>query len=210
MCNPAVAMAAVAVASSLAQSKAQADAASAHNAATAQTHENARIAANNQYTNAQARHVQQVREAQNEAYDASLEKNAAVALGRAAAGSSGVSGISVDALLASEAEKGARNVYKIEDKMDYSTVEYLNNVNSAKTEGDMRIAANPFVSGPSTGGMLLDAAFKGGTAYFMAGGKAPGMDGIFSIGGTNATGAMPSNPGVSQGPSDALTKIWGR
>jgi hypothetical protein len=177
MCNPAIAMVGLAVASSIAQKKAADDAATAQNAAAAQTQMNANIVANQQYTQAGARHAQQVHEAQNMSYDASLEKNAAVALGRAAAGSSGVSGISVDALLASENNKGERNLDKLHDRMDYSTVEYLNNVNSIHNEARGRIDAAPMTSGPDMGSFLLTTAFKAGSSYFAAGGSVPGIGG---------------------------------
>lgn len=170
MCDPATAMAILMATKAGADHNAQISAAKAQNRAARQTQENAATAARNKYLAQQQQFIEESRAVQQEGYDAELAKEAAVSTGTASAANAGVTGISVDALLASEVGKGAVNQGRIQDKMSNLELGFLNAVKGSEIEAKSRIDAAKYQKGPSLAEGVLNVAVGAASGYFMGGG----------------------------------------
>lgn len=170
MCDPVTAMAILMATKAGADHNAQVSAAKAQNRAARQTQENAATAARNKYLAQQQQFIEESRAVQQEGYDAELAKEAAVSTGTASAANAGVTGISVDALLASEVGKGAVNQGRIQDKMSNLELGFLNAVKGSEIEAQSRIDAAVYQKGPSLAEGVLNVAVGAASGYYMGGG----------------------------------------
>ena len=170
MCDPATAMAVLMAVKAGADHNGQVEATEAQNKAARQTQANAATAARNKYLAQQQQFIDESRAVQQEGYDADLAKEAALSTGVASAANAGVTGISVDALLASEVGKGAVNQGRIQDKMNNLELGFLNAVKGSEIEAQSRIDAAVFQKGPSLAEGVLNVAVGAASGYFMGGG----------------------------------------
>lgn len=187
----AIAAAALGAAQGLMSHQAAVDQADAHNAATMQTHENARRSTQFKYEAADTNFINAIDDANNLGYDAALETAAAKATAQAMATS--VSGSSVSAVVAALAQKGARNANKVQDKRDDAFLDRFITDKAAEAEGNSIIASNPFIEGPSALEGMLSVAMGAAKGYFMAtGAGAEGIGSLFDTGGTKAAALAPN------------------
>lgn len=197
MCDVASGLATLGVLQAGASHMAKVQGVDAYNAAAAQTQYNAVAAANQQYSQAQTRYAQEAKSASMDSYDAALEKNAAVALARASGGSSGVSGISFDALMADISGAGSRNIDKLAARREFALTDYLSSTSAIESEQRNRINAAGFRKGPNIGEFVLDAGFKAASGYAMGGGS---LSDLLSISPDKAYGALGSQGSLMSGP----------
>ena len=144
--------------------------ADATNDAAAATHDSARQTTINQHTQETRKFVEESRVNVEEGFDATLEKRAAMAAAEVIGGTSGVDGASVDAMIAAEAQKGARNVYRTKDAQENARLDFTAGVNAATDQGNARIAATPFVSGPSALEGVVGTVMGAAQGYTAGGG----------------------------------------
>lgn len=170
MCDP-VTMATIFAISAGAKHNADVEATNAYNKAANQTQKNAITAAQNQYVQQQQQFIEESRAAQQEGYDAALAKEAAISTGRVSAINAGVTGVSVNALLADEIGKGARNQGRITDKMNNLELGFITGAKNAQSTAEQRIAAAMYKKGPSRADGLLSVVTGGLTGYMQAGGE---------------------------------------
>lgn len=192
MCDPSTAFAVLGAAKGFMEHQSKVDATDAHNRAVARTHDSARKATTFRHTQETRKFVEESASNVERGFDASLEKKAAMATAQALGGANGVQGISVDAVIASEAQKGARNIGRVQMAQDNAYMDFLAGVDAATILGNEQIGANPFKEGPdmlSGVGNILGGAAAG---YKMGGGKFSDL----SIGGATSG---PSTYGVDLG-----------
>lgn len=177
MCEPvSIAMAAMAVVGSLAQSKAQNDAIEADNAFQTerfnQTQDNANKNFLQQAAQANLRLVQEEEAGSQEIQKTNIQKAHAKADATVSAGEAGVSGISVDALLADFSRSADSN-----NEATRRNLDFIGDQTQKDIEGFATAAANQQIkvlpnlrSGESSFVSLLKAGGAGASAYGAAGG----------------------------------------
>lgn len=180
MCDPASALAVLGAAKGFMDHQAAVDATDAHNRATAATHDSARQSTRFRHTQETRKFVEESAANVERGFDASLEKKAAMATAQALGSENGVQGISVDAVIASEAQKGARNIGRVKMAQDNTYMDFLAGVEAATLQGNQQISANPFKEGPDMLSGVIGVASGAAAGYHMGGGKF----GSLSIGGS--------------------------
>lgn len=162
MCTP---VAAVMGLQAVASYAGQQQATQANNEAALANAQSASIAAGYKYADNNARYAYNARSLQREAYKAAMEGRARESTGVASAGSAGVSGISLGALIADTRRQAAENAYVAgEKRADLFQSTILNN-QAAEAEAQGRINSFPMASGPSPLGLAInlgDAVVQGG------------------------------------------------
>lgn len=157
-------------------SVAEADAA---NDAAARTHDSARLATQIKYDQEGRKLVEDNRANNQAGFDVQLEKTAAMSTALTMAGASGIQGYSPESVIAMEAQKGARNAGRIDDRKENSYMDFLAGVNAAEVMGQQQINANPFTAGPSAASGVMSTIMGGTKGYAMGG----GFDGLSIPGG---------------------------
>lgn len=125
---------------------------------------NANLNAAREYTDVQTRQIQEEDAAAVQKQDVAREARAARATTMAAAGEAGVSGLSVDALLADVYGKEATAKDRISQNTGFTTQNLTRELDGVKAKAQDRINSMPWASGPSPfaaalkiGGVGLDA-----------------------------------------------------
>jgi len=151
------------IASSVASFAAEAQATKAHNAAVAQAHHDARLAAANKYTDEGRRFRYDAKALRREGYKAVNAGREALATARASAGSSGIasSSLSLRAILNNEKRKIGDNIATNNDKMEDMRTTYIGRVETYKNEAQARINSMPFKEGPNPLGLFINIASAG-------------------------------------------------
>jgi len=149
---------ALSIGSSVAGFVGQQQAAGAANTASLANAQSANIAAQGKYEDEQRKYIYDSRALQQQGYDATLKGREAVATGVATAGSSGVSGISVENILAAARQQTAENISRVNTKQDDLFNSYQSRVDTYEAEALGRQAAAPMRSGPSPLALGLNIA----------------------------------------------------
>ena len=170
MCDPAIALAVVGAGQAFMEHQGAVADADAKNAATAQTHQSARDGTKFKHQQETRKYIEDQAAIREEGFDASLDKTAAMATAQAIGGAWGIQGASVEAVIASEAQKGARNAGRIDMKQENSYMDFLAGVDAASMQGNQQISANPFTSGPSMMDGIMGVAMNSGLGYATGGG----------------------------------------
>lgn len=158
--------AALSMASAVAGYVAQSQAVDAQNAAAAQAHQNASLAAQRKYEAEQQNVISEARAAREQGYDAAMKARESQGVAKASAGSSGIdmASLSVDDIIMAERQKAAINADRIQNKIDDTQSQYYFNTEAYQQEAQARIDATPFQAQPSPLGLgieLVGAAYKG-------------------------------------------------
>lgn len=139
-------------------------AAKQQNAMVRENQRNANLNAAREYTDIQTRQIQEEDAAAVQKQDVAREARAARATTMAAAGEAGVSGLSVDALLADIYGKEATAKDRISQNTGFTTQNLTRELDGVKAKAQDRINSMPWASGPSPfaaalkiGGVGLDA-----------------------------------------------------
>lgn len=130
----------------------------AANTASLANAQSANIAAQRKYEDEQRKYIYDSRALQQQGYDASLKGREAVATGMATAGSSGISGISVDNILAAARQQTAENISRVNTKQDDLFNSYQSKVDTYEAEALGRQDASPMRSGPNPLALGLNIA----------------------------------------------------
>lgn len=143
-------------ASSVASYIGQAQAANAQNEAALANAQNASIAAGYKYADNHARYIYNSKDLQRQAYKATMEGRAHVGSGVASAGAAGVTGLSLNALIADQRRQTAENAYVASAKRDDLYQSVILDDKSIEAEAQGRIASMPMTSGPSPLGLAIN------------------------------------------------------
>lgn len=199
MCNGPAVGAGLGVAQAVMQQGQAVDQVNATNARTSVIHSNAIQETVNTHQTNQTNFRRTVESANEEGFEAVLEKRAAVATDAAKAAGAGVSGTSVAAALAAQVAKGGRNAQKINTAREDALLDYLVGQDSATQRGQSIIDANPYIEAPSTASMLLNAAIGAGTGAIAGGLEIESFDSLFNF--------APKSGNLAIHTSDA-SNIW--
>ena len=151
-------MTAVAVGSSVAGYAADSQATATANAQAAAMHRDASIAAGYKYMDEGRRLAYDAKALQQEGYDLAIKSRENIGAGIASAGSSGIAGLSLGALVSNSNQKNAENMSRIDTKREDMGMAYESNVKSYEAEARSAINANPFRAGPSLLNLGIDVA----------------------------------------------------
>lgn len=173
MCDPATAMAVMMAVTAGAQHNASVKSTEAQNRNRQTNQLNANKAAQNKYQQEQRRLIEESRSAQQEGYDAALATASALSTGIVSAAGAGVTGVSVNALLADEVAIGGRNQARIKDKMNNLELGFLTNTKAYQQQAEGIVAANAYSKGPSKADGYLAVALGAAQGYAMGGGFSP-------------------------------------
>lgn len=147
---------ALSIGGSVAGFASQQQAANAANTASLANAQNANLAAQRKYEDEQRKLIYDTRALQQKGYDATMKGREAVATGVASASTSGVSGISVDSILAAARQQTAENMSRVQFNMDDATAAYEGRVDAYEAEAVGRAASMPMKSGPNVASLGLN------------------------------------------------------
>lgn len=148
------------VMSSVAGFAAEQQAVNAHNAATAQAHMDARVAASNKYTDEGRKFRYDVKSLRKEGYKAVVQGKEALGTAKASAGSSGIASqsLSLRAILNNEKRKTGDNEANVNHRYEDMRTDHINRLINARTEAQARINSMPFKEGPNPLGLFVGIA----------------------------------------------------
>ncbi|WP_313196208.1 hypothetical protein [Shinella zoogloeoides] len=126
---------------------------------------NANLNAAREYTDVQTRQIQEEDAAAVQKQDVAREARAARATTMAAAGEAGVSGLSVDALLADVYGKEATAKDRISQNTGFTTQNLTRELDGVKAKAQDRINSMPWASGPSPFAAALKIGGLGLNSY---------------------------------------------
>lgn len=168
MCDPLTIAAGVLSASSqLVAYEGQVAATDAQNQVNARAHQNASLAAQYQYEEAQRKFIYESRENQQKGFEAAMQGREALSTGAAQAGASGLdmASISIGDLLNEQRRQTAQNLQNINTRQEDLTQAFTGDVKGAQMQAQSRIDATPFQSGPSKLGLMIGLAKTGVDTY---------------------------------------------
>lgn len=162
MCFPAVGLA-LGIAGQVANFAAQQQAANAHNTAVLANAQSASLAATHKYEDEGRRLIYNQKQNQQEGYKAVMKGREAQGTVAASAGAAGWSAgsISLDSILANEANKTQLNLDNIRTKMDDTEDAYRSRVDTYYAEAQGRINSMPMKPGPSPLALGINIASQG-------------------------------------------------
>lgn len=152
MCTIAAALGA---ASSVASYAGQAQQAAAANTAALANAQSASISAGYKYADLGQKYIYDSKGLQREANKAVMQGRAAIASGVSSAGDAGVSGLSLNSLIADTRREAAENAWAAKEKRDDMRTALILNDKSVEAEAQGRINSMPMQSGPSPLGLAI-------------------------------------------------------
>jgi hypothetical protein len=149
---------AVAVASQAVGFAGQVSEANAENARSMAANRDAGLAAGWKYSDEGKRYAYDAKNLQQEGYDLTIKARENMGAGIASAGSSGVGGLTLGALVSDSKQKAAENLSRIATKKDDARDSYIANTKSIEAQNKSVINSNPMNPGPSLLNLAIGVA----------------------------------------------------